>query len=103
MTFQEDVRRGHENVRRRVIQAIRRISIEAANDVISISPVDTGRFRGNWQSSINTPNFAINDALDPSGQASLLEAEFVISGFNEGDVYFPVSYTHLTLPTIYSV
>ena len=87
-SFAEQVRRGHENARQRVQLAVRRISITAVNDIILISPVDTGRFRGNWQASIGSVNFSVNDAADPTGQRSLSDADFVISGFDEGQVFF---------------
>lgn len=50
------------------IQATEReIIIEIGNSVITMSPVDTGRFRNNWNFSINTPDLSTTEEVDPSG------------------------------------
>ena len=35
--------------------AVQKIGIDALKNVVKKSPVDTGRFRGNWQTTIGTP------------------------------------------------
>ena len=88
MGFADEVRRGHENARERIMLAVQKITIDAVSEIIQRSPVDTGRFRGNWQTQIGSINYATNDGLDPSGQNAQREAEFVISGFEEGQVLY---------------
>ncbi|URA07002.1 virion structural protein [Xanthomonas phage Elanor] len=38
------------------------------------TPVDTGRLRGNWQTTINSPATAAIGRNDPSGGAAMAEA-----------------------------
>lgn len=51
-------------------QAFRAVIIELFSSVITDTPVDTGRARGNWLVSVNTfPTTAV-ERLDPSGAVS---------------------------------
>lgn len=57
------------------VDKIRRASVlELFKLVIYASPVDTGRLRGNWQTTINSPATAATTRDDPSGAAALAEA-----------------------------
>ncbi|WP_040263673.1 HK97 gp10 family phage protein [Pseudomonas massiliensis] len=48
-------------------ETLQEVVIELGNSLIRMSPVDTGRFRGNWQFSIGTPASGSLDTNDPSG------------------------------------
>lgn len=47
--------------------SLREIVIELGGSLIRMSPVDTGRFRGNWQFSVEAPAAGTLDEVDPSG------------------------------------
>lgn len=54
---------------------VRRASVlELFKLVIMATPVDTGRLRGNWQTTINSPAGAATTRDDPNGAAALAEA-----------------------------
>lgn len=56
------------------VDQVRRASIlELFRLVIMSTPVDTGRLRGNWQTTINAPAVAELDRLDPNGGIALAE------------------------------
>lgn len=56
------------------VDKVRRASVlELFKLVIYATPVDTGRLRGNWQTTINTPAGSMREVLDPSGGAALAE------------------------------
>lgn len=56
------------------VDKVRRASVlELFKLVIYATPVDTGRLRGNWQTTINTPAGSTREVMDPSGGASLAE------------------------------
>ncbi len=56
------------------VDKVRRASVlELFKLVIYATPVDTGRLRGNWQTTINTPAGSTREVLDPSGGAALAE------------------------------
>ncbi len=56
-----------EQAKEAVDASLREVVIEIGNSLIRMSPVDTGRFRGNWQFSVSSPAAGTVDALDPSG------------------------------------
>lgn len=58
-----------------VLDKVRRASVlELFKLVIESTPVDTGRLRGNWQATINTPATAAIDRDDASGSLALAQA-----------------------------
>jgi len=58
-------------------------------NIIKETPVDTGRLRGNWQSSVNT---AKTNTLTRTDQGSATnEAGAEISNTNIGDVFYMVN------------
>ncbi|UYA98770.1 hypothetical protein P9A53_gp26 [Xanthomonas phage vB_Xar_IVIA-DoCa6] len=57
------------------VDKVRRASVlELFKLVIFSTPVDTGRLRGNWQTTINSPASAAIDRLDMGGGAAMAEA-----------------------------
>jgi hypothetical protein len=57
------------------VDKVRRASVlELFKLVVMATPVDTGRLRGNWQTTINSPAGAATTRDDPSGAAALAEA-----------------------------
>jgi len=55
----------------------RKIALEMFRRVILRTPVDTGRARGNWQTTIGAPAIGTVDAKDPSGCAAIAKATAV--------------------------
>lgn len=63
------------------VDKVRRASaLELFKLVIYASPVDTGRLRGNWQTTINTPAGGTKSTDDPSGSMALAEAMANLGG-----------------------
>lgn len=80
------------NLAKEAIDAsLREVVIEIGNSVIRMSPVDTGRFRGNWQFSIDTPAGGTLSNYDASGKeaSARLEGEFLL--FKAGETAFIVN------------
>ena len=50
---------------------VRQVTIKLYSQIIMASPVDTGRFRMNWQVSNNKPATGILIADDPSGSRAI--------------------------------
>ena len=69
--FALDLRKAIEAAKDQQEVAIKKIVIDLFSDVISKSPVDTGRFRGNWQCGINSRPMGTVDRTDktPAGSA----------------------------------
>lgn len=69
--FALDLRRAIEAAKDQQEVVIKKIVIDFFSDVITKSPVDTGRFRGNWQCGINSRPTGTVSNVDktPAGSA----------------------------------
>jgi hypothetical protein len=56
------------------------IALEALRGVVLLTPVDTGRLRGNWQTTIGTPADGEIEATDKSGGPTIAKGAAVIAG-----------------------
>lgn len=66
-SFALDLAKFAEQAQEAIDETLQEVVIELGNSLIRMSPVDTGRFRGNWQFSIGTPASGSLDVNDPSG------------------------------------
>ncbi len=53
-------------------RAARAIALDILSRIMVLSPVDTGRFRGNWQIDIQSPAMEALERLDRAGQATVM-------------------------------
>lgn len=65
----------------------RKMTYQLFSAVVRKSPVDTGRFRGNWQIARDTIPVSVLDRLDPSGSGALIVAAQALSIPLGGVVY----------------
>ena len=66
--------------------AVRACALEITAKIIVRSPVDTGRFRGNWMIDCDvTPTGFDWDKTDPDGGAALAEATGKLAAYTLGD------------------
>ncbi|WP_054898924.1 MULTISPECIES: HK97 gp10 family phage protein [Pseudomonas] len=90
-----------EQAKEAVDASLREVIIEIGNSLIRMSPVDTGRFRGNWQFTIEAPAAGTLSALDPTGA----EATARIAGesilFRAGTTAFIVNNLPYAIPLEY--
>lgn len=72
--FSLDLRKFVEKAGAAADMAIRKICLDLASSIILKTPVDTGRARANWQTSVNKiPNGTIN-STDKAGGATIAAA-----------------------------
>lgn len=62
-------------------EACRAIKLELFSSVIMDTRVDTGRMRGNWQTSTGLPIKSETDRLDKSGEQTINEVQNTITDF----------------------
>jgi hypothetical protein len=98
--FADQVKAWERKTERKMDLAVRKIALEMFRKIILKSPVDTGRFRSNWQVSIGSvptgtqdgETFPQGDAVDVKGPiyyAKLSGGEATLFGANAGDtIYF---------------
>ena len=63
---------------------VRRAALELQSGMIEKSPVDTGRFKGNFQCGVGAMNTSTSDAADKSGQGAVGRTETVLEGWKPG-------------------
>ena len=71
MTFARDLSKAIEKAKDKAELAARKITIELFSNVILKSPVDTGRFRANWNCSIGSVDKSTSEETDKSGAGSI--------------------------------
>ncbi len=71
--FALDVTRWAESAKGKVDANCRAITLHLFSAIIQSTPVDTGRARGNWQTTVSTPTRLITERLDPSGGNAIAE------------------------------
>lgn len=82
MSFSSDVKRFAEKTGASLGQTCRAIKISLFSGVILDTRVDTGRLRGNWQTSTKLPNLVTTDRLDKTGQEAIREVTENVGSFS---------------------
>ncbi len=90
-----------EQAKEAIDSSLREIVIEVGASVIRMSPVDTGRFRGNWQFSIGAPEQGQLDRLDKNGSAATAELANGAIQFKAGDTAYIVNNLPYAIPLEY--
>jgi len=62
MSFSDDIKRFNEKVEKRATKLFRGTALSLFGRIITRTPVDTGRLRGNWQVTLNTSPKGILDS-----------------------------------------
>jgi hypothetical protein len=70
--FKAEVGRfADEEVPAKVRQVQQKIGLQALRGVVNKTPVDTGRARGNWQTTLGDPATGTLDTTDPGGNQTI--------------------------------
>lgn len=70
-------------------KVIAKASEELFINIIMDTPVDTGRLRGHWHTSLDSPNLSTEIRLDPNGNSAIREVKDVLAGYEtKRDIYF---------------
>lgn len=75
MGFGADMDRFKNKTVSRSKQAVEYICFNMSNQIITLTPVDTGAAKNNWQSSIGSPNRSANNVADKNGSGALSDAQ----------------------------
>ena len=88
MSFSTDLDKAKLNLAGYAEEMVRGTLFSLASRIIKESPVDTGRFRGNWQASINSPQKAKLQRLDKSGTAAIGDMSSVVMSMKMGQTFY---------------
>lgn len=75
-------------VEEQIVLATQKISFEGLQRVVMKSPVDTGRFRGNWNVSIGRRDLTVTPNLDKSGRETMAKGQAIIDGLQDIQVVY---------------
>jgi len=87
-TFEADIRKFVEKAGERADVAVKAIVVGIHARVDKRSPVDTGRFRGNWQLGIGSAPGGTLERLDKTGGETSVSIAAAIPGDAAGNVYY---------------
>lgn len=90
-SFSLQIEKWTEETQKRVTLAVRKIALDVFERIILKSPVDTGRFRGNWQVQIGSIPTGTLEIDDKSGQVTLAKAQAEVLGVKAGDTIFLIN------------
>lgn len=79
MSFALDVSKFVEKTKRNNETVMRSVAFKLFSAIIKASPVDTGRFRMNWQTSGATPRGGLVAGADKTGASAIASAETFIT------------------------
>lgn len=77
MSFAKDISIFSNLVQQALTDTFKTVVIEIGDTVLGFSPVLTGRFKGNWQLTVNSPSTQSLVNYDPSGASTLAK---IVSG-----------------------
>lgn len=75
-------------VEEQILDATKRIGMAALDRIVMRSPVDTGRFRGNWNVSIGRRDLTVTPNLDKSGRETMAKGQAIIEGLQDIQVVY---------------
>tara|TARA_B110000971_G_scaffold39551_1_gene38510 strand:- start:10432 stop:10821 length:390 start_codon:yes stop_codon:yes gene_type:complete len=88
MSFSTDLDKAKLNLAGYAEEMVRGTLFSLASRIIKESPVDTGRFRGNWQASINSPQKSKMQRLDKSGASAIGDMSSVVMSMKMGQTFY---------------
>lgn len=88
MTFASDLKRFADKAKKRPQQVQRAVFMELSRRIIQRTPVDTGRARGNWQPTIDSPSLTWTENTDKSGSGSIANTVLTAAGVGRDQALF---------------
>ncbi|RON88436.1 hypothetical protein BK668_15880 [Pseudomonas fluorescens] len=90
-SFAESLAAFAEQTREAIDNVFREVVIEIGSSVIRLSPVDTGRFKGNWQFTIGSPSNQSLDTADKAGHETIAALVAQVSSLEAGKIAYIVN------------
>lgn len=91
MDFSDSIIEFSNIVQAAMTQVFKDVVIEVGESVVTLSPVLTGRFKGNWQLSVNAPISNSLNIFDQAGSGTLAKLITGSESLQIGDVAYIVN------------
>ena len=89
--FAESLAAFAEQAKEAIDDVFREVVIDIGTSVIRLSPVDTGRFKGNWQFTVGAPSNQSIDTFDKAGHETIATLVSEVSKLEAGQVAYIVN------------
>lgn len=89
--FQDEVAAWVAKTNAKMELAVRKIALDVFTEVILMSPVDTGRFRGNWQVAIGDVPAGTLEIEDKDGTATISKVQAATMGLEVGQTIYLIN------------
>lgn len=86
--FRQDVKNIINKGNNRQNQFVRKLCLKLNRSVVLKSPVDTGRFRANWNIGFDSPDTSTTKNTDASGSSAIAKAKSILTGDLTGKKIF---------------
>lgn len=90
-SFSESLAAFAKQTKEAIDDVFREVVIEIGTSVIRLSPVDTGRFKGNWQFTVGAPSNQSVDTFDKAGHETIAALVAEVSRLEAGQVAYIVN------------
>ena len=82
--FALDLRKFAKKAGDNAEKVVRAVALDVTYSVVDMSPVDTGRFKNNWNVNVSSIDRMTRDTTDASGAASKARADSALLSFTIG-------------------
>lgn len=86
--FMDVINRWVEETQVSIDETLQTIVMKIGESVVRLSPVDTGRFKGNWQLTIDSMASSSLLREDKEGSMTLADMASVVNGFTAGQIAY---------------
>lgn len=87
--FALDLRKFVDSIPEEMVKpVVQKFALHALDGVVMKSPVDTGRFRGNWNVSVGRIDYSVSVETDKSGGATITKGAAVIEAAKPDQVIY---------------
>lgn len=77
--FTGDLEAFDREFRERHHAGLRKLALDALRGIIFKSPVDTGRFRGNWNTSLGGADLTVTESTDKGGNTTFMRGSQIVA------------------------
>ena len=88
MSFSDDIRKFQQKTNLSMDVIVRKVTIDMTVALTRMSPVDTGRFRGNWMLGVGSPDTSTIDAVDKDGSTTIARITAAFADAQAGGVLY---------------
>lgn len=87
MSFSLDIAKFAEKAGNNASLVVKKVAVDMSSRIVYRTPVDTGRARGNWMVTFDTPMDGTTTATDKTGQSTVSANTSKIGQWKQGTIW----------------